>query len=186
MGRPRHQSYPSRSLDEVRNTDPVTLSTDDGIHVRIQLLNAQGYPPWPTALTPVRQRYTDAGAVELRTPTRDSFAAAKTVAWFDRAAPRDLSDLWALAQIGALTKSAARLFREHGPISAPPQPYMFSRPPTEAAWREQLAAQTRLTVGPEQALNAVRAGWSSVVGSGDAEWGGTNHRQEHGARADTR
>jgi hypothetical protein len=50
----------SRPLRDVRDVDPVTVSTDDGITVRVQLLKALGYPPWPTVPTDVFQRYDDA------------------------------------------------------------------------------------------------------------------------------
>lgn len=99
----------SRALREVREIDPVIVSTDDGIFVRVQLLTLTGYPQWPTRLTEVFQRYRDAPAVALRMPTRAAFAAAKTPAWVDRHAARDLYDLWALARIGALDMSAPTL-----------------------------------------------------------------------------
>jgi hypothetical protein len=48
------------SLTAVRDTEPASLSTTDGITVRIQLLRADGYPPWPTTTRKLIQRYTDA------------------------------------------------------------------------------------------------------------------------------
>ncbi len=155
----------SAPLADVRDTAPVILSTDDAINVRVQLLNAQGYPPWPTALTDLHQRYSDAPSARLRVPTRDSFAAWKTVAWTDRGAPRDLYDMWALANIRALTASAAELFAQLGPTLAPPKQWMFSTAPGETEWRDQLAGQTRLTVGSGEALDVVRAAWSDAVGA---------------------
>jgi hypothetical protein len=157
----------SRPLTEVREVDPVTVSTDDGISVRIQLLSPVGYPPWPTAPTPVFQRYNDVPPVTLLMPTRAAFAAWKTVAWMDRHAARDLWDLWALARIGAIDAEAARLFMQHGPTLAPPKAWMFATAPSAKLWREQLAGQTILTVTPEDALTAVRAGWAAVVGDKD-------------------
>ena len=129
--------------------------------MRVQLLRAQGYAPWPTAVHDIYQRYSDIAPTRLRTPLRDSFAAWKTAAWFDRHAPRDLYDLWALALAGALTSSAARLFATHTGLG-PPQDHVFSRAPTVQDWQEQLFGQTRLAVGPEEALQIVRAAWSAA------------------------
>ncbi len=39
-----------------------------------------------------------------------------------------------------------------------PQDHMFTTAPTGQEWREQLSGQTRLTVGPEDALQVVRVG----------------------------
>jgi predicted nucleotidyltransferase component of viral defense system len=149
------------ALADVRDTEPASLVTSDGLAVRVQLLSAQGYPPWPTDVHDVDQRYSDVPPARLRTPVRDSFAAWKTAAWFERHAPRDLYDLWALALAGALTTSAARLFATHTGLGVP-QDHMFSRAPAEQDWREQLSGQTRLTVAAEDALQVVRSAWAAV------------------------
>ena len=125
------------------------MVTADGLSVRVQLLNAQGYPPWPTAVHDIYQRYSDVPPTRLRTPVPDSFAAWKTAAWFDRRAPRDLYDLWALALAGALTTSAAHLFATHTGLGLP-QDHMFSRAPVAQDWQQQLSGQTRLTVSPRK------------------------------------
>lgn len=149
------------ALADIRDTEPTSLMTDDGLVVRVQLLSAHGYPPWPTAMHDILQRYSDIPLTRLRTPVRDSFAAWKTAAWFERHAPRDLYDLWALALDGALTASAARLFATHTGFG-PPQDHMFSRAPREDDWREQLSAQTRLSVSAEEALHVVRSAWATA------------------------
>lgn len=146
-------------LADLRDIDPATLRTDDGISVRVKLLNAQGYAPWPTIVQDIHQRYGDVPPTRLRTPTRDSFAAWKTEAWFDRHAPRDLFDLWGLAKIGAMTRSAAELFAEHTGTGLP-QDHMFSAAPTPEQWHETLAGQTRLTVTADEALQVVRSEWA--------------------------
>jgi hypothetical protein len=101
----------------------------------------RGYELWPTSMQAIEQRCRDAPAASLRVRTAAAFAAWKTVAWHDRGAPRDLYDLWALAQRGAITAEAAALFVAHGPINRPLQPWMFASPPTEARWQHQLANQ---------------------------------------------
>lgn len=102
------------SLSEVRDVDPAILRSPDGLTVRLQLLDALGYPKWPVHEIDLFQRYSDAPPARLTTPTPAAFAAWKTTAWFDRAAARDLYDLWALATVGQLTPEAARLFIRHG------------------------------------------------------------------------
>ena len=150
------------ALADIRDTEPASLVTDEGLMVRVQLLSARGYEPWPTEIHDLVQRYSDIAPIRLRTPTRDSFAAWKTSAWIDRHAPRDLYDLWALAEQDALTASAARLFATHTGLGRP-QDHMFLRAPEVKDWQEQLSGQTRLTVGPEEALEVVRTAWSAAT-----------------------
>jgi predicted nucleotidyltransferase component of viral defense system len=76
-------------------------------------------------------RYADALPATLRVPTRAAFAAWKTVAWHDRAAPRDLYDLWSLASQSHIGPDAAKLFVIHGPTGQPPQRWMFATAPTD-------------------------------------------------------
>jgi predicted nucleotidyltransferase component of viral defense system len=126
-----------------RNDDvePAIALLSGGIAIKIQLLKAEGYEPWPTGINRIEQRYSDVGEATLRTPTLPAFAGWKTSAWVDRAAPRDLYDLWAMSRLGALDLEAAQMFAKHGPTSAPPKRWMFNRPPSEKdsqgkpAWR---------------------------------------------------
>jgi predicted nucleotidyltransferase component of viral defense system len=148
-------------LTVVRDTDAaVLLANDAQLAVRIQLLDHLGYPPWPTELQAIDQRYSDAGVATLRAPTAAAFAAWKTVAWHDRRAPRDLWDLWALARGGEITRHAAELFVAHSPIGNAPQPWMFTWAPTEERWQAQLGGQTRLTVTATEALQVVADAWA--------------------------
>lgn len=153
----------SAPLAAVREVDPVVLSVDDGLKVRIQLLRQAGYPSWPTERRDIVQRYSDARPTRLQVPTLPAFVAGKTAAWVDRSAARDLYDLWALANIGALTADAADLFAHSGPTSGLPQPWMFIRAPEQGSWRDQLAGQTRLHVTAQEALDVVRLAWAAVA-----------------------
>lgn len=148
-----------------RDLEPAVIQTATGITVRVQLLDQRGYQPWPTESRDIEQRYGDAPPATLTVPTIESFAGWKTAAWHERGAPRDLYDLWALAETGALTAEAADLFARHGTTGAPPREYMFAKAPTEAAWRTSLAGQTRLNVTAAEALLVVRSSWASAVGS---------------------
>lgn len=149
------------ALTDIRDTEPASLVTPNGLVVRVQLLSARGYPPWPTAMHDIDQRYSDISPTRLRTPVRDSFAGLKTAAWFERRAPRDLYDLWTLALAGALTTSAAQLFATHTGLGMP-QDHMFSRVSDAQDWQEQLSGQTRLTVSSDEALQVVRSAWSAA------------------------
>lgn len=97
--------------------------------------------------------------------TPAGFVTAKTFAWHDRAAPRDLRDLWALAEHGHLTAEAADLFARLGPTNRRPDPAAFTHPPDEAQWRRDLAAQVRLTVTAVEACETVRERWSVLAPS---------------------
>lgn len=146
-----------------RDTDAAVMFTA-GVQVQLQLLRGEHYPAWPVERAAVEQRYADAPRATLTVPTLASFAGWKTAAWHDRGAARDLYDLWALDQIGALSAEAAHLFARYGTTGGPPLAFMFDTAPTQRSWRASLGGQTRLTVTAEQALHAVRDGWSRALG----------------------
>lgn len=156
-------------LSAVRGVDPAVLRTREGLAVRVQLLDPTGHPDWPTERRPLVQRYTDAPPATLTVPTLPAFAASKAAAWHDRHAPRDLYDLWGLAALGALDSAAADLFARHGPTGHPPRPWMFTDPPADADWTAQLAGQTRISVGPLDALTLVQEAWSAAVDANKIE-----------------
>ena len=136
----------SPGLTAVRDTAAAVLLAGDGrLTVRVQLLDHLGYPPWPTELHSIQQRYADAAPATLRVPTGPAFAAWKAVAWHDR---------------GEITKRAAELFVAHGPIGNTPQPWMFTSAPTEERWQAQLAGQTRLTISAAEALGVIADAWA--------------------------
>lgn len=89
--------------------DDVTAAvavTSDSVQIKIQLLNRQGYEPWPTEERSIEQRYSDVHPASLVVPTRDAFIGWKTASWLDRAASRDLYDLNALAESGGYTSES--------------------------------------------------------------------------------
>ncbi|MBO0839432.1 MAG: nucleotidyl transferase AbiEii/AbiGii toxin family protein [Sciscionella sp.] len=112
----------------------------------------------------IEQRYSDAPPATLIVPTIEAFAGWKTMAWHERGAPRDLYDLWALAEAGALTANAAELFIRYGPTGTAPRAFMFAAPPSEQAWHAALATQTRLQVTAAEALDVVRRSWATAIG----------------------
>ena len=146
-----------------RRNQAAILRTDEGLAVRIQVLSAVGYPAWPTLTAEIHQRYSDAPPARLRTLTPDAFVAAKTAAWMDRAAARDLYDLYLLAREGHITSAASELFARVGPIRGPAPGWAFRKAPTTVEWRVQLAEQVHLTIGPEDALATVRDAWAAVA-----------------------
>jgi predicted nucleotidyltransferase component of viral defense system len=148
------------------DVDPAVAVTSDGIAIKIQLLRGTRYEPWPTETREIEQRYRDAPPAILRVPTLLAFAGWKTAAWLDRGAARDLYDLWALDRVGALNAESAALFATHGPTNSPPRSWMFKRAPSAVEWQAQLAGQTRLTVTPAEALEAVRTAWAAADGEG--------------------
>ena len=146
-------------LADVQQTEPAVVVTATGLTVRVQLLTAAGYPPWPSRKVRLIQRYQDAAPAELATYTPQAFAASKLVAWLDRRAPRDLYDMWALARAAYLDPEAVRLFGAYGPTGGPPAEWMFRDGPGPGQWRDALGHQGRIAVDPQEALDAVGRAW---------------------------
>ncbi|MEZ3161691.1 nucleotidyl transferase AbiEii/AbiGii toxin family protein [Microbacterium sp. BWT-B31] len=135
-----------------------------GARVKIQLLNGSEYPQWPTEVRDLEQRYADAPPARMRVLTAPAFAAAKLAAWHDRAAPRDLYDLWALAEQGIIDAEAAALFGRFGPLTDAAR-VTFSRRPSDAEWVAALSHQGVLRVGPVEAADVVRRAWVVAAAS---------------------
>ncbi len=146
-----------------RDVEPAVLSAA-GLRVRLQVLRGELYANWPVERVELEQRYSDAPPATLNVPTLASFAGWKTEAWLDRRAPRDLYDLWALAEIGALDADAVELFVRFGSTGGPPRAFMFATPPTQESWVASLGGQTALVVTAEEALAAVRRSWAEALG----------------------
>ena len=70
----------------------------------------------------------------------------------DRHAPRDLYDLWALAERGLIDGDALEVFVAQGPTGKPPQAWVFDADLDEAAWRHALSHQTPLRVTAAEAV----------------------------------
>jgi predicted nucleotidyltransferase component of viral defense system len=157
----------SRAWSRHSDIDAAVAITSSGIAVRIQLLRRDRYARWPTELHDIEQRYADAPPARLWTPTLSAFVGLKTAAWFDRGAARDLYDLWALGNVGALNADAGALFAALGPTGNPPRPWMFERAPSPAEWHSQLSEQTLLTITADEALEAVRTAWSTTTPRAD-------------------
>jgi hypothetical protein len=99
----------------------------------------------------------------LLVPRLPAFAASKTSTWADLQSARDLWDLWALGEVGAIDRQAADLFKSHGPTNRPPSARLFTEAPTDSEWQAQLAGQTRITISAREALEAVREAWRAAV-----------------------
>ena len=155
------------TLGSVESTASAVLRSQSGLSVRLQLLSARDRVVWPGERRGLVQRYTDTPAAELFVPTLSAFAASKTSTWADRHSARDLWDLWALSELGAIDRGAVDLYRRHGPTNQPPTARLFSKAPTDAEWRAQLAGQTRLTVSAQEALDVVREAWRTAVETTD-------------------
>jgi len=142
-------------LRQARHSEPTVMQVGD-VRVQIQLLSAEGYPPWPTEVVEIDQRYSDAPPAELRVLTRAAFVASKLSAWSDRGAPRDLYDLWGMAEAGMIDGDAVELFGRLG-VHTSAGKVSFARIPSDAEWRVALGHQGIIRVGPRDAADAVRA-----------------------------
>lgn len=142
-------------LQDTRHSEPSVM-TAAGIRVQIQLVSSEGYPPWPTEMVDVEQRYGDAPPARMRVLTSEGFVASKLDAWVDRGTPRDLYDLWALAQKGSITAAAVALFGRLGAYTST-RDIDFSRVPTDAEWDAALGHQCIVEARPREAADFVRA-----------------------------
>jgi len=151
-------------LVDTAGSEAAVLAVGDRIQIRMQLLSADRYPAWPTEHRDLVQRYSDAPAATMTTLTAAAFAAAKTVAWNERHAARDLYDLWALGEHGYMDAEAAELFVRLGPTGGEVQPWMFERAPDEQAWQTALGHQGVVRVSAQEALSVVRDRWIRLSG----------------------
>ena len=152
------------ALSATSGSQPATVGVDGTASIQVQLVSGEGYL-WPTEVRDIEQRYSDAPPAQLRTLTAAGFAVAKLSAWMDRHAPRDLYDLWALAERGLIGAQALEVFTRCGPQSGPPARWVFETAPDEPMWHRALGHQTRLRVTATEALDAVREAWR-VAASG--------------------
>jgi len=150
------------ALESTAGSTPATLSTDSGLVVQVQLLDADSYPPWPCEPADIQQRYSDVPPARLHTLTLESFVVAKTAAWIDRHAARDLYDLWALAERGAISPAAALLYEAIGPTGETPADWAFADPPDVPTWTAALAHQCVIAVPPGEAAVRVARAWREL------------------------
>ena len=148
-------------IRETNHPDPSVMQVSE-TRIQIQLLSSEGYPAWPTELVDIEQRYSDAPPARLRVLTPAAFVASKLAAWADREAPRDLYDLWALAEAGKIDAEAAALFGRFGPYTSASSAMSFTRVPTDQEWEAALAHQCMAQVGPQEAAHVVRAALASL------------------------
>lgn len=161
-GQDARPSVLSPGLERVRKAQPSTLLIEAGVRIRVQLISAEGYL-FPTELRRIDSRYDDVAETWFRTPTADGFVVSKMTAWAERAAPRDLYDLWGLSEQGRITKASLDLYCRIGPSGLPPDLTMFDVVPDSAGWSASLGHQGRIQVGPEQAASAIRNRWEDVL-----------------------
>lgn len=144
----------SPPIRDTRQPEPSVMEVGD-IRVQIQLVSSEGYPAWPTEVVEVDQRYSDAAPALLRVLTPAAFVASKLSSWSDRMAPRDLYDLWAMAEAGMIDGEAWELFGRIGTSTSASQ-VPFARIPSDAEWKAALGHQGIVRVGPQDAARAVR------------------------------
>ncbi|MFT5530772.1 MAG: putative nucleotidyltransferase [Candidatus Poriferisodalaceae bacterium] len=87
------------------------MLTGGELDLKVQLAQwRHGWQAIPVVAHAVQLRYSDLPeSVAIRVPTPSGFAAMKLMAWFDRHAPRDLYDLFALAAAGYIDTAAVSL-----------------------------------------------------------------------------
>ena len=151
------------ALTATGSVRPSSMSLPSGPIIQIQLLPGDHYPRWPFRRIKLKQLYADVGPAALAVPTRPAFVAWKTAAFIDRAAPRDLWDLAALAHAGAFSAEAAALFRRHGPFGVLPRRRSLPHAPDQDRWEQELSHQTKLTLTAEAAFDVVVQAWAKLA-----------------------
>ncbi|MDQ1521559.1 MAG: hypothetical protein QOI55_2632, partial [Actinomycetota bacterium] len=109
----------------------------------------------------IEPRYSDVPTIQLTVPTLSGFVAMKASAWRDRHTARDLFDLAALAELGAINADAVALLRTV--TSVPLVDADLVSVPPDLHWRDQLAHQCRLDSDPETALRKVYEAWTAAA-----------------------
>lgn len=150
-------------LQDTHEADPAVVQVGES-RVQVQLLSALGYPAWPAEIVEVDQRYSDAPPARLKVLTRPAFVASKLAAWSDRAASRDLYDLWAMERAGMIDADAVTLFGAMGPYTSAAA-VSFAAVPSDDDWTTTLAHQGLVRVGPRDAGDAVRRAVRRVLSS---------------------
>lgn len=93
-----------------------TLQIKSGISIQIEIVEPR--QQWnlyldKKVIEEVQLRYSDVNVqLKLPVPSTDVFVAMKLNAWFDRHTPRDLADLYMLAQMNYFTKESFELARK--------------------------------------------------------------------------
>lgn len=144
-------------LSHTRHAEPSVLQVA-GLRVQIQLLDHIGYPPWPSEMASIAQRYSDAPPADLRVLTPPAFAATKLAAWHDRHAARDLYDLWAMAEQGMVDDEARALFTRLGPLTNAAA-VRFDEYPGEETWQAESRPQCVPQVTARRAAEVAAASW---------------------------
>jgi predicted nucleotidyltransferase component of viral defense system len=141
-------------LAETRQPDPSVMQVGSS-NIQIQLLSSDGYPHWPTEVVELEQRYRDAPPARVRVLTAAAFVVSKLASWNDRGAPRDLYDLWAMAENGMIDGEAADLFARIGPFTRI-SGLSFTSLPSAGQWEAALGHQCLIQVTPAEAVVVVR------------------------------
>lgn len=120
----------------------------------------------PTVRASVALRYSDLPeSVTLTVPSAEGFAAMKLMAWHQRQEPRDLYDLAALAEVGAITAEAIDLTTEVSSTRLGVRALHHDLPTSVTQrWSEQLAHQMGSVLSAEQCLEHVLEALRSADG----------------------
>jgi hypothetical protein len=170
LPRTLRREFPGARVDWSRGSATATstgrLVVEPGVIVQLQLVaRDDGYRRYPTERREVALRYPDlASDVILDVPTAVGAVAMKLNAWAERAAPRDLCDLYGFVLGGGITEAGVETARA---VTHFLEPGAFARRrcPTEEQWLAALGAQMAEVPPLETVFGSVRkevraaAGW---------------------------
>lgn len=165
-GRVRRE-YPGLRFDQAAPSEGSAVARD-GTQVRIQVIayGAEYAACVATERRAIELRYgdLDQSNATLTVPVRSSFVAMKHLAWAERAAPRDLVDLVALAEGGAFDRDADATVRCIRGFGVRRDEFQSIPQRTRRAWQADLARQMGQPPDPGRALSTVRSEWGRSLG----------------------
>jgi len=165
-GRVRRE-YPGLRFDQATPSEGSAVARD-GTRVRIQVIayGVEYASCVSTERRAIELRYGDLDQSKaiLTVPVRSSFVAMKHLAWAERAAPRDLVDLVALAEGGAFDRDVDATVRCIRGFGVRRDEFRSIPQRTRNAWQTDLAHQMGHPPDPGRALSTVRSEWGRSLG----------------------
>ncbi len=144
----------------VRPPGSALLVAATGESVRIQVLDRDhDWRRYPVERRQLEARYRDVATTTLLVPTLRSFAVMKASAYGDRHAARDLVDLAALVEFGAVDAETSQLARTV--LGRRIRAHDFRRPPVD--WVASLAHQMASVPDRDECLAQVAAAWDEAA-----------------------
>ncbi len=152
-------------LDSQHEVETCTLATGNvDLKVQFALWRHGWQDAIDTTRAPVLLRYSDLPqSTELTIPTASGFASMKLMAWLDRAAPRDIYDLAALAEANMIDRNALQSVQAiagHTPTSRSITNVAMTR--ARSDWKSELEHQLGNPKSLDDCIDLVRSALDAI------------------------